>query len=215
MSAAGECDLRDLVVATTNPGKARELRRLLAGVPARLVRLDELGIVPPAETGATFAANATLKARHAAEASGLPALADDSGLVVDALGGAPGVFSARYAGAGATDEENRRRLVAELTGTPPDARAARFVCALAIAAPDGEVTVVEGTLEGVVLTEPRGEGGFGYDPLFLLPEHGKTLAELSLDEKNAISHRARAAAAAAPVLRRLLGTCDEGAADAG
>lgn len=215
MSAAGECDLRDLVVATTNPGKAREFRRLLADLPVRLVRLDELGIAPPAETGVTFAANATLKARHAAAASGLLALADDSGLVVDALGGAPGVYSARYAGAGATDVENRRRLLAELGETPPAARTARFVCALAVAAPDGEVTVTEGTCEGMILTAPRGDGGFGYDPLFLLPERGVTLAELSLDEKNAISHRARAVAAAAPVLRWLLASRDGEAAHGG
>lgn len=167
----------------------------------------------PAETGETFAENAVLKARHAAAASGLVALADDSGLEVDALGGAPGIHSARYAGEAANDEENRRRLRRELAGVSDERRTGRFRCALALAAPDGAssrlVTVVEGVLEGRLLIEPRGDGGFGYDPLFLLPERGVTLAELTPEEKNAVSHRARAARRVLPALRALLGTAND------
>ncbi len=196
--------MRRLVLATTNPGKAREFARLLAELPARIVTLDEVGPAPPPETGATFAENAALKARHAVAGSGLPALADDSGLEVDALAGAPGLHSARWAGEGATDEANRRRLIRELTGVPEARRTGRFRCAIAIARPGGAVEVVEGTLEGRLLTEPRGSGGFGYDHLFLLPERGLTLAELPLDEKNAVSHRARALERALPLLRRLV-----------
>ena len=199
-------------MATTNPGKVRELRAMLSDLPVRLVGMDEVGLSAPAETGATFAANATLKARHAADASGFLVLADDSGLEVDGLGGAPGVHSARYAGDGADDEANRRRLIRELRDVPPAARTGRFRCAIAIAqlAPPGAgageatVTVVEGTCEGLLLTEPRGDRGFGYDPLFLLPERGLTMAELPDEEKNVVSHRARALALALPGLRRLL-----------
>ncbi len=198
------------MLATTNPGKVREFRALLADLPVRIVGLAEVDVTPPAETGRTFAENAALKAVHAADASGLPALADDSGLEVDLLGGAPGVHSARYAGPAADDEANRRRLVRELRrrlppggegegGTP-----ARFRCALALARPRGPVTVVEGACEGLAIAEPRGAGGFGYDPLFLLPERGLTLAELPPGEKNAISHRGRALARALPLLRALL-----------
>jgi XTP/dITP diphosphohydrolase len=204
--------LRTLVVATTNPGKVRELRALLSDLPVWLVGMDEVGLSAPAETGATFAANAILKARHAADASGLLALADDSGLEVDGLGGAPGVHSARYAGDGAGDEANRRRLIRALRDLPPAARTGRFRCAIAIAQPaptgagagEATVTVVEGTCEGLLQTEPRGDRGFGYDPLFLLPERGLTMAELPDAEKNVVSHRARALALALPVLRRLL-----------
>jgi XTP/dITP diphosphohydrolase len=204
-------------VATTNPGKVRELRALLSDLPVRLVGMDEMGLSAPAETGDTFAANATLKARHAADATGLLALADDSGLEVDGLGGAPGVHSARYAGDGADDEANRRRLIRELRDLPPAARTGRFRCAIAIAQPappgagagEATVTMVEGTCEGLLLTEPRGDRGFGYDPLFLLPERGMTMAELPDEEKNVISHRARALALALPVLRRLLAGASE------
>jgi XTP/dITP diphosphohydrolase len=196
-----------IVLATTNPGKIREFDRLLAtaGLPLRVVGLEAVGVEAPPETGTTFAENAILKARHAATRSGLPALADDSGLVVDGLGGAPGVRSARYAGEGAGDEANRRRLIAELAAVPESGRTARFVCAIAVARPDGAVAVVEGVCEGRVIAEPRGDNGFGYDPLFSIPERGATLAELSLDEKGAISHRARAFARALPLLRPLAG----------
>lgn len=196
-----------LVLATTNPGKMREFDRLLAGagLPLRVVGLDAVGVEAPPETGVTFAENAILKARHAAARSGLPALADDSGLVVDGLGGAPGVYSARYAGEGAGDEANRRRLIAALAAVPEAGRSGRFVCAIAVAQPDGAVAVVEGVCEGRVIDTPRGTNGFGYDPLFYLPGRGATLAELSPDEKGAISHRARAFALAVPLLRPLAG----------
>ena len=199
------------MLATTNPGKVREYRALLGALPVRLVGLDEVGLAQGPETGATFTENAVQKARHAAAASGLVALADDSGLEVDGLGGAPGVWSARYAGEAADDEANRRRLIRELAGVPVERRAARFRCAVAIARPGGGegsepeiLALVEGTCEGVVLTEPRGAHGFGYDPLFLLPERGLTLAELLPEEKNRLSHRARAVERALPALRALV-----------
>ena len=212
--------MRTLVLATTNPGKVREFRALLGALPVRLVRLDEVGLAQGPETGATFAENAVQKARHAAAGSGLVALADDSGLEVDGLGGAPGVWSARYAGEPADEEANRRRLIRELAAVPVERRTARFRCAVAIARPGagggGEpeiLALVEGACEGVVLTEPRGAQGFGYDPLFLLPERGLTLAELPPEEKNTLSHRARAVERALPALRAL--EEDDGAAAAG
>jgi XTP/dITP diphosphohydrolase len=194
-------------LATSNPGKVREFERLLAagGLPLAVLGLAEVGLSAPPETGVTFAENATLKARTAAVASGLPALADDSGLEVDGLDGAPGVYSARYAGEGAGDEANRQRLIAELARVPEAERTGRFRCAIAVALPDGTVETVEGACEGRLITEPRGTEGFGYDPLFLLPGRGRTLAELPLAEKNRISHRAQATARALPVLRRMLG----------
>lgn len=202
----GELGVHRLVLATANPGKVIEFERLLseAGLPLHVLGLDAVGLSAPPETGETFEENAILKARHAAVGSGLPALADDSGLVVDGLDGAPGVRSARYAGEEANDEANRQRLIAELARVPEAARTARFHCAIAIALPDGTIETVTGTFKGRVITEPRGTGGFGYDALFLIPERGLTLAELTLEEKNRISHRARATAQAVPVLRRLL-----------
>lgn len=209
--------MQTIVLATANEGKIREYRQLLAELPVRIVGLHDVGLTSPPETGATFAANAVLKARHAAEGSGLVALADDSGLEVDALDGAPGLYSARYAGPGATDQANRRQLIAALANVPADRRTGRFRCALAIAQPRGDgrvpealVSVVEGSCEGLVIDEPRGIGGFGYDPLFLLPERGVTMAELDPVEKNAISHRGRALVAALPLLRRIVSGRDEG-----
>lgn len=208
----GDARVHTLVLATTNPGKVREYEWLLAeaGLPLRILGLGEVGLSAPPETGETFAENAILKARHAAVGSGLPALADDSGLEVDGLGGAPGVRSACYAGEGATDEANRQRLITELARVPEGERTGRFRCAIAIALLDGAVETVEGHCEGHVITAPRGDNGFGYDSLFLLPGRGLTLAELTLAEKNAISHRARATAQALPVLRRLLAQGEEG-----
>ncbi len=210
------------MLATTNPGKVREYRALLGVLPVRLVGLDETGLAQGPETGATFAENAAQKARHAAAGSGLVALADDSGLEVDGLGGAPGVRSARYAGEAADDEANRRRLIRELAAVPVERRTARFRCAVAIARPGagegGEpevLALVEGTCEGVALTEPRGAHGFGYDPLFLLPERGLTLAELPPEEKNRLSHRARAVERALPALRALVEDDAASAAGAG
>jgi XTP/dITP diphosphohydrolase len=199
--------MQTIVLATTNAGKVREFGQIFAasGLSLHVVGLREVGLAAPPETGTTFAENALLKARHAATASGHLALADDSGLEVDGLDGAPGVYSARYAGEGAGDEANRQRLIAELVRLPEAARGGRFRCAIAIARPDGTAEVAEGDCEGRVITTPRGENGFGYDPLFLLPEQGRTMAELAPEEKNAISHRARAMARALPILRRMLG----------
>ena len=199
--------MQTIVLATTNAGKVREFGQLFAasGLALRVIGLREVGVEAPPETGTTFAENALLKARHAATASGHLAFADDSGLEVDGLGGAPGVRSARYAGEGAGDEANRQRLIAALAGVPEGARGGRFRCAIAIARPDGTAEVAEGSCEGVAITTPRGDNGFGYDPLFFLPERGRTMAELAPAEKNAISHRARATARALPILRRMLG----------
>jgi XTP/dITP diphosphohydrolase len=158
------------------------------------------------ETGDTFEENARIKALAYARASGLLTLADDSGLEVDALGGAPGVHSARYAGPGADDAGRYRKLLAELADVPPKRRAARFRCVVALARPAGILSTAEGTVEGAIGFEPRGSHGFGYDPVFLVEGHGgQTLAELPPDVKNAISHRARAVQAAMPQLRRLIG----------
>jgi XTP/dITP diphosphohydrolase len=200
----------ELVLATRNAHKVEELQRILAGSDLRILGLDSFPDAPEVpETGVTFAENAILKARHAALGSGLPALADDSGLEVDALDGAPGVYSARYAGEAADDEANRQRLIAELARVPLATRTGRFRCAIAVALPDGAVEAVEGRCEGVLITEPRGSEGFGYDPLFLLPERGLTMAELPLAEKNVISHRGRATVLVLPVLRRMLGAVAE------
>jgi XTP/dITP diphosphohydrolase len=183
---------RRIVVATRNRHKLEEIRLLLEGLPVRLVTLDEAGVVGElAEEGKTFAENAASKAEQAAEASGLAALADDSGLEVEALEGRPGVRSARYAGPRATDAENNKKLVDEAGAAGLEGTPARFRCVAALAL-DGRTRTVEGTVEGTLLLEPRGRGGFGYDPHFLLPGLGKTMAELTREEKNRISHRAQA-----------------------
>jgi XTP/dITP diphosphohydrolase len=185
--------LERLVVATANPGKLREFRSLLAGLPFELLSLAELGIASPEETGATFLANAMLKARHAAAAGGCAAVADDSGIEVDALGGAPGIHSARYAGAGANDAANNAKLIGALQDVPQELRRARYRCALVfVAGADAPPLVAEAAWEGFILDSPRGAGGFGYDPYFWLPELEKTAAELAPEEKNRLSHRARA-----------------------
>jgi len=189
-----------VVLASGNPGKLRELAALLAPLSVSLIPQAELGITAVPETGATFLANALLKARHAAASARLPALADDSGLEVDALGGRPGVASARYGGPGLTDAERVTRLLAEVETAP--ARGARFRCVLALVAPWGEEAVVEGVVEGVLAARPRGTQGFGYDPIFLVPALGRTFGELPDVEKHRLSHRARAADAARPILAR-------------
>jgi len=158
----------EIVLATGNKGKIREFSGLLEGVFGRIISLNDLESPPEVvEDGATFRENALKKARAIAAYSGKPALADDSGLAVDALGGSPGVYSARYAGEGATDRDNIAKLLTELGGV--ENRSASFVCVLALVYPDGKEITAEGTCEGVILTEPRGEGGFGYDPVFFLP----------------------------------------------
>jgi XTP/dITP diphosphohydrolase len=185
--------MRELVVATRNAGKIRELARLLDGLVETVLPIGSFPGVPDVEEdGATFAENAVKKARCASAATGLPALADDSGLVVDALDGRPGVFSARFAGEGADDALNNMKLLAELSGVSGSERTAAFQCVLALCLPDGTCRTFAGRLAGVILEEPRGDGGFGYDPLFLVPGYGQTLAELPLEIKNGISHRGKA-----------------------
>ena len=193
---------RPLIVATGNPGKLREFRALLSDLPFELHSLGELGVAAPKESGATFLENAMLKARHAAAAAaaagfrgapaaGVAAIADDSGLEVDALGGAPGVFSARYAGVGADDAANNAKLLSALAGTPRERRRARYRCALVwVCAPaDAAPLIAEGVWEGSILESPRGSGGFGYDPYFWLPDLGVTAAQLDPSDKNRLSHR--------------------------
>ncbi len=193
--------MQKLMLATTNPGKVAEFKRLLEQWERwRGVELVTLGDWPTplpevAETGATFAENARLKAVALASATGLPALADDSGLCVDALGGEPGLHSARWAGGGATDADRNARLLTRLDGVPDEGRTARYVCVVSLAGPDGASVEAEGRCEGRIAAGPAGAGGFGYDPVFWVPDYGRTVAALTAEEKDAISHRARALAA--------------------
>jgi XTP/dITP diphosphohydrolase len=186
--------VKRLVIATANEGKLREFRALLAGLPFDPVSQSELGVPAPDETGSSFLANALLKARHAAVATGAAAIADDSGLEVDALGGAPGIYSARYAGAGADDAANNAKLIAALAGVPLRERRARYRCALVFmdGPADPSPLTAAGVWEGFILDAPRGAGGFGYDPYFWLPELEATAAELGSEEKNRRSHRGAA-----------------------
>ena len=180
-----------LLIATTNPGKVREYRALFAGLNLDLVGLKDVGIeVDVEETGDTYAANAELKARAYAKLSSLITLADDSGLEVAALGGRPGVHSARYA---ADSPARIRKLLNEMIDVPDDQRAAQFQCVIALATPDGSITTTAGSCNGVIAHEARGTNGFGFDPVFYMPEYSATMAELPEDFKNQISHRAHAA----------------------
>lgn len=183
-----------VVLATANAGKLRELQALLARLGLVIETQSSFGIEPPAETGASFLENALLKARHAARITGLPAIADDSGLEVDALGGRPGVLSARFAGEGTSDAANIRKLLEELSSVPDVQRTARYRCVIVLVrgARDAALLVGEGTWEGRILRAPRGSGGFGYDPVFEVFGTGRTAAELSAAEKNALSHRGQA-----------------------
>jgi XTP/dITP diphosphohydrolase len=194
-----------LVVASQNHGKLAELAALAAGLPLELVPIDQLrGGWSIDEPGQTFEENAAHKARAAAEACGLVALADDSGLEVDALSGAPGVRSARFAGLPRSDERNNAKLLAALAEVPLERRSARFRCVLALAHPDGAVQLARGSCVGRIALLPRGSGGFGYDPLFVVDgAEGRTMAELASNEKNRFSHRARALAALRPLLLEL------------
>jgi len=190
-----------LLLATTNKGKAAEYRDLLEGLDFELVTLDQAGISQEAdESYNTFEENARHKAAFYAELGGLLTLADDSGLEVDALNGEPGVRSSRYAGDNATDADRVTFLLNKLKDIPQQKRMARFRCVIAVARPGGPVETVDGVCDGYISTEPRGDNGFGYDPVFFLPEYGRTIAELPPEVKNRISHRGRAAARA----RRLL-----------
>ncbi len=191
-----------LLVASSNPGKLREYARLLADLDLDLVGLQDVpGVSMPLEDGSSFEENAGIKARSVAAAAGLLTLADDSGLEVDALDGAPGLHSARFGGPGLDDRGRCEHLLAQLGGVPPERRGARFVCVIAVASPAGELRLLRGETRGRILEAPQGSGGFGYDPLFLLPELGRSYAELERHEKNALSHRARAAAGLPALLR--------------
>lgn len=186
--------MQKVVLATGNAGKVRELADLLGDFGLDVVAQTELGVESAEETGLTFIENAILKARHAAQITGLPAIADDSGLAVDVLGGAPGIYSARYAGMDASDQQNLEKLLATLKDVPDDQRKARFHCVLVYMrhAEDPTPLVCHGSWEGQITHEAAGQGGFGYDPIFFVPSEGKTAAELTRDEKRAISHRGRA-----------------------
>ena len=185
--------MKELVVATRNLGKLKELQALLEGVVGTVRCAADIPDFPETiEDGLTFQENALKKAREAMLFSGLPALADDSGLVVDALNGRPGVYSARFAGEGAGDTANNRRLLEELDGIPAARRQSAFVCVLAFVTPEGCEQVFSGRVGGSILTSERGDGGFGYDPLFLVDGFDRTMAELTLQEKNVISHRGQA-----------------------
>ncbi len=194
-----------LLIATNNPGKVEEYRELLNGLALTLTYPGQEGLaLEVAETGTTFAQNARLKALAYARASGLLTLADDSGLEVDALGGEPGVRTARYAGEGASDEDRYRLLLERMGAVPWEERTARFRCVSALATAQGEVYLTEGTCEGIVAFGPRGEHGFGYDPVFYLPQHGRTMAELPPEEKNRLSHRAQAVERMKEILKRFI-----------
>ncbi len=202
--------MKRIVLATRNPHKVTELREILGDLVGDLdLEIVGVGEFPDVadvvETGVTFAENATLKASFVARATGLPSLADDSGLAVDVLGGAPGVFSARWAGAHGQDRANTALLLAQLSDVPDEHRTAAFVCAAVLALPDGTVVVREGRMPGTLAREPRGDNGFGYDPILVVDGDLRTAAELTAKDKNAISHRGKAFRALSADLRELLG----------
>ena len=191
--------MQDIVLASSNPGKVREINQLLAELDLQVRPQSEFNVIDAEETGLTFVENAILKARNAAQHTGLPAIADDSGIEVDALRGAPGIYSARFAGTGASDRENLDKLLAELDGVPEAQRSARFQCLMVYLrhANDPTPLICQGTWEGRILTTARGDNGFGYDPVFYVPTHDCSSAELPADVKNSLSHRGQA-------LRRLV-----------
>ena len=197
-------ETQKLLVATGNPGKLREVSQMLTGMPFEVLSLQDLGIsMEVEETGATFAENAILKAKAYCASAGALTLADDSGLVVDALDGRPGVRSARYGGEGLTDPQRVELLLKELVEVPWEKRMARFHCVIALAWPEGRLETVEGVVEGIIQYEPKGTNGFGYDPVFHLPERGCTTAQLETSDKNRISHRGQAVRKAAQLLLKL------------
>jgi XTP/dITP diphosphohydrolase len=195
--------MKKIVLASNNKGKVREIGQLLANLDIEVVAQSEFNVPEIEETGLTFVENAILKARNAAQHSGLPALADDSGIEVDALNGAPGIYSARYAGVGASDEENLHKLLRDIGAIPNAPRAARFQCLLVLMrhATDPTPLICQGTWEGQIVDTPQGENGFGYDPIFYVPEEGCTSAQLSAERKNALSHRGKALKALLAQLR--------------
>ena len=195
-----------LLLATRNAGKARELKVLLSGIPYDVIMPQDVGITTEVEeTGKTLEENAALKATMLAKKSGLLTLADDSGLEVDALGGEPGPLSARYAGKHATDSQRVAYLLERMKDVPQEKRTAQFHCIIAVASPDGQCKLFEGKCRGIVTLEPKGELGFGYDPIFLFPQLGKTMAELPMELKNRVSHRGLAAEKARQYLLKLAG----------
>jgi len=190
-----------LVLATANQGKLQEIAAILSDLRISFLSLASLhGYVPPIESGATYAENASAKARAAAQFAGAWALADDSGLEVEALGGQPGPHSSRFLGPAATGRERNRRILEMLEGIPVEQRKARFECVVALAGPEGELCLTHGSCEGLIAQVPVGDEGFGYDPIFTVPEHGVTMASLPRDIKNRISHRARALEKTKPLL---------------
>jgi XTP/dITP diphosphohydrolase len=186
--------MKQVVLASNNAGKVREIDQMLAEFGMHVHPQSEFGVIEVEETGLSFVENAILKARNAAEQSGLPAIADDSGLEVDALNGAPGIYSARYAGAGASDEQNLQKLLQDLNNIPEAERTARFQCLMVYMrhASDPTPLICQGTWEGIITLEPRGDNGFGYDPVFYVPEQHCTSAELPPETKNRLSHRGQA-----------------------
>ncbi|MFL7839245.1 MAG: RdgB/HAM1 family non-canonical purine NTP pyrophosphatase [Candidatus Promineifilaceae bacterium] len=197
---------RTILVATHNQGKVTEYAEMMSGLNMNWMSLDDIGLIQEVEeTGATFLANAQLKASEYAKMSGLLTLADDSGLVVDALEGAPGVKTARYGGAGLSSKERYEYLLAQLAGVAPQDRGARFVCVIAVAGADGRVlTTAEGRVEGFIALQAAGEGGFGYDPVFYLPDQDRTMAQLPPGVKHTLSHRGKALKAVEPRLKEIL-----------
>ncbi|NLJ69240.1 MAG: XTP/dITP diphosphatase [Firmicutes bacterium] len=194
-----------MVIASRNEHKIEEIRRLLAGLDVDVLSLKDYPDAPEVdEDGAAFQDNALKKARVIARFTGLTALADDSGLEVDSLGGQPGVRSARFAGETASDAENNRKLLRCLAEVPSEERQAQFRCVIALVSRTGAESLVEGTCQGVIIEKERGSGGFGYDPLFLLPHLGKTFAELSMEEKNELSHRGKALQQVLPIVQEWL-----------
>ena len=191
--------MKEIILASSNQGKVREINQLLTGLDLHVQPQTEYGVPDIEETGLTFVENAILKARNAAQHTGLPAIADDSGIEVDALRGEPGIYSARYAGEGASDQANLEKLLTELGDLPEEKRTARFQCLMVYMrdANDPTPLICQGTWEGRILFEPRGENGFGYDPVFYVPTHDCSSAELAADVKNSLSHRGQA-------LRKLL-----------
>jgi XTP/dITP diphosphohydrolase len=191
--------MKEIILASSNQGKVREINQLLTGLDLHVQPQTEYGVPDIEETGLTFVENAILKARNAAQHTGLPAIADDSGIEVDALNGEPGIYSARYAGAGASDQANLEKLLTELGDLPEEKRTARFQCLMVYMQHVNDPTplICQGTWEGRILFEPRGENGFGYDPVFYVPTHDCSSAELAADVKNSLSHRGQA-------LRKLL-----------
>ena len=196
--------MKDIVLASSNPGKVREINQLLAGLELQVRPQSEYGVIDAEETGLTFVENAILKARNAAQRTGMPAIADDSGLVVDALAGAPGIYSARFAGEGASDQANLEKLLVELKTVPAEQRTARFQCLMVFMrhASDPTPLICQGTWEGRILFAARGDNGFGYDPVFHVPTHDCSSAELPAEIKNSLSHRGQA-------LRQLVAALEE------